>query len=160
MKQSVRFIAMLLACFAINFFFSSCNRKAKFAKTGQKLVGPIHIIGYSTANSSLTLRDSTTNNDAVYVLGSRTQKINWNVTSNASKVEIIDISADPNYHYNDPNFFSTPPYQQGNNFKHWQAIIGSPNPGDGIIFEKYYIKWKLNNSPTIYTFDPLLQLNP
>lgn len=159
MKHSIRFIAVLFACFAINFFFSSCNTKAKFAKTGQKLVGPIQIIGYDTADGSLTLKDSITNNNAVYVLVSRTKVINWNTTSHASNVEIKDISADPNYHYNDPNFFSTPPNQQGNS-QHWQATIGSPNPGNGIIFEKYYIKWKLKNSTTIYSFDPLLQLNP
>lgn len=159
MKQSIRFVAMLFACFAINFFFSSCNRGAKFnGKTGQKLIGPINITGYNISDQSLTLKD-VDNNNARYVSVSRTQVINWNVTSEASEVEIVEIAPDPGYHYNDPSFFSTVPHEVGAS-SHWQATIGSPDPNNGIIFEKYYIKWKLKNDSKTYSFDPLLQLNP
>ncbi len=160
MKHSIRFIAMLFGCFAISFFFSSCNWKAKFAKTGQMISGPINITDFHTSDGSLTLKDNN-NNNASWVSVSKNQVIKWNVTSkaSASHVEIVEIASASKYHSNNPNFFSTPPQQAGNS-QHWQATVDSPDPNQGVIFEVYYIKWKLKGEPTIYTFDPLLQLNP
>ena len=62
MKHSIRFIAMIFACFAIIIFFSSCKTKAKLAKTGQMLIGPINISGYDVTDQSLTLKDNNGNN--------------------------------------------------------------------------------------------------
>lgn len=149
---------MLFGCFAIYFFLPSCKSSSFSGKTGQKLVGPINITGFDTSNGTLTLKDNDKNNaDNVIVL--RTQVINWNVTSDASKVEIVGIDSASKYQHNDPNFFSIAPHQVGNS-SHWQATVSSPDPNNGVIFEVYYIKWKLKDSSAIYTFDPLLQLYP
>jgi len=156
MEKSIRFIAMLAACFVIYTFLPSCKNRPNF--TGKKLAGAIFITGYDTSDSSLTLIDSATKNNATYVLVSRTQPISW--VNKASKIEILEIAADPQYHPNDPAFFSPTdvPHRIGNSPR-WSAAIGSP-ANNGILIEKYYIKWKLKTGGPDYSFDPLMQLNP
>ncbi|HSN09356.1 MAG TPA: hypothetical protein VLS85_09965, partial [Hanamia sp.] len=157
MKQSIRFIAMLFACFAISFFFSSCKTKAKFVKTGQMLIGPINISGYDVTDQSLTLKDNNGNN-AQWARVSKNQVVNWNVTDDAARyIEIDTIAVDTTYLCNDQNFFSSAPYRLGP--LKWQAQIKNSSPAK-IILEKYYIKWTLKSNGQSYTFDPLLQLNP
>jgi acyl-CoA synthetase (AMP-forming)/AMP-acid ligase II len=159
MKHSIRYIAMLFACFAINFFFSSCNTKAKFnGKTGQILNdGAINISDYDITDSSLTLRDNNGNN-AQWVKVSKNQVVNWNLTGKAAKdIKIDTIAVDTTYPCSDQNFFSSAPHRLGP--LKWQAQIKNSSPAK-IILEKYYIKWTLKSSGQTYTFDPLLQLNP
>ena len=155
MKQSVRFIAMLFACFAI---FSSCNRSAKFnGKTGQILIGPINISGYDATDQSLTLKDNNGHN-AQWVKVSKNQVVNWNLTGKAAQdIKIDTIAVDTTYPCSDQNFFLQIPHSNGK--LQWRAQIKNSSPAN-IILEKYYIKWTLTSSGQTYTFDPLLQLNP
>lgn len=156
MKHSSRFIAMLFVCFAINFFFSSCNNSEKFAKPGQLLIGPINISGYDATDHSLTLKDNNGHN-AEWVKVSKNQVINWNVTDHAGALIAIDTIAVDTSYSGDPNFFSTAPHRLGP--LKWQAQIKNSSPAK-IILEKYYIKWTLKSTGKTYIFDPLLQLNP
>ena len=160
MKKRIRFIAMLFAFFVIYFFLPSCNSSSNFTgKTGKNLTGPILITAHYTKDSSLRLIDSTNKNNAGYVQVSRNMAIVW--VNKDSKIKILSIAPDAKYHANDPNFFSANnlPQQIGNSPR-WKAEVGSPDANQGILFEKYLIRWQLKSTGATYTFDPLLQLNP
>lgn len=159
MKFISRAIAIFFACFAIGYLFNSCTTSPNSDhddKTGKLLVGPIKIVSYNTHDQSLTLRDNN-NQNAVYIVVKKTQKIDWQVVGSKVKhIEIVAIAGDPAYSSsNDPNFFSATPEGSG---KHWSAQVGTPDSTKP--FYKYIIKWKLDSDTTTYTFDPLMQLNP
>lgn len=157
MKQSIRLIAVLFVCFAINLFLPSCGRDAKFAgKSGKPLSGPILIKGFDVVDSSLALEDSVTGNNAIYVIVSKNLTVDW-VNKN-SKILILNIAPDSKYQANDPAFFSDLPQRVGKSNR-WRAKIGSP-ANNGILIEKYFIEWQLKSNGKTYHFDPLLQLNP
>lgn len=147
---------MLFACFAINFFLTSCNNGFT-GKTGKPLSGPILIENFNVADSSLALEDSVTGNNAIYVVVSKNLSLEW-VNKKNSKIEILNIAPDPKYQANDPSFFSNLPQRVGNSNR-WRAKIGSPT-ANGILIEKYLIEWQVKSTGKTYQFDPLLQLNP
>ncbi len=97
--MKLRFIATLLACFAIYFFLPSCKSRAKFiANPGGVLKGPINITGYDISNGSLTLEDNNHNN-ASWVVVSRITTVNWNLVtgSAASKIIIQEHRSGPKF---------------------------------------------------------------
>lgn len=160
MRQSIRFIAMLFGCFAIYLFLPSCHTSTNFtSKTGKNLIGPILITNHDAKDSSLKLLDSTNNTNASYVQVSRNMPIIW--VNKDSKIEILSIDTDANYHANAPDFFSVNnrPQRIGNSPR-WRAEVGSPDTSRGILLEKYFIRWQLKSTGKIYRYDPLLQLNP
>lgn len=159
MKLIYRPAAIFFACFSFCYFLSSCKSPANLRendKTGKMLVGRIKITDYDTKDSSLMLQD-TSNQNATYVIVKKHQKIDWQVVGLRTKhIEIVAIYGDPVYSSsNDTNFFSANPNGNG---KQWTAQIGTPDSAKP--YYQYNIKWKLDSDTTIYTFDPLMQLNP
>lgn len=171
MKRVVYFYKILFACLFFLYIFPSCNDSSNSnqqkperdsSSNVKNLVEPlstvdISIIDYNQTDQSLDLRINGSN--ARHVRTNRNAKIKWTTTGRGNNIDIVEIAPDPDYD-NSPDFFSEGP-SQDNNPKHWKARVNPSLDDNEFYVEKYYIKWKIENTSTpIYNFDPLMQVNP
>lgn len=186
MKWSFRTTKILFACLVVGYFLPSCNDDRK-CSADEKIIADqrdtikqlkndlenmklrflqdapphltgdlIKITGYDTSKQTLTLHDQYSN-PASAVSVNRNQIINWQV--NGTDLQIDSIIIKRNWVSDDRNFFYVKP-QKGINLQNWRAVVRNLPDTSGSVAH-YYIKWSLSaDRSKIYTYDPLMQLNP
>jgi hypothetical protein len=177
MQQRFRYAKILFAVLVVGYFLPSChsdnqeNQKLEdqLKQTLSTLNGivaargkrphlngdTIFISAYNTMDSTLTLVDNN-NNDATEVVCKRSQNIHW--STSIPHFEIKNIDAETIWIGNDPDFYKAKP--SANNPQNWKVTLKDAKDKRGSSVH-YYIQWFLDTDPgTIYTYDPLMQLNP
>ncbi len=186
MQQHFRSAKILFALLTFSYFLASCNDDRKcdadekiiaeqrdtikqlkndienmrlsfLQGAPQQLKGDIiNIRGYDVSKQTLTLTDQF-NNPGNAVSVKRNQTIKWQI--NNTDLQIVSIDIESNWINDDKFFFQIKP-QQGENAQNWRAVVRDLPDTSGSAAH-YYIKWRLKADPNkIYTYDPLMQLNP
>jgi hypothetical protein len=174
MKWSFRTTRILFACLAVAYLLPSCGGQDQnlYKMTPSPnltiaehnnlphLTGDTIIIeGYVTPIDGTLILQDTLHDDATEVVCKRSQTIHWSVS--IPHVQIKGIAPDNTaWIGNDGDFFKTKP--SADNPQNWRVTLkdknSKSNPGSAV---HYYIEWFLDtDASTVYTYDPLMQLNP